>query len=224
MKMAYSFDKKIRNNWDNAVIDGITNINRYKANETKLLWILKEPNKENPEEIFSHRNFHKDVSRYTKWQNTYRRIIYVSYGIINKQYKWHDIPDFKENSKIENVNILEDIAIININKSGGSSTSNDSFINKVYIEKKDLLIDQINSINPDVIINASRVYSLFYDLNISSQRINKLNTIKTEYFKRKDRLVINTYHPNCRVKNVTDEVYVGSILKIVKNWKSQIQK
>jgi len=210
------FDEIIKEHWKNPVLDGITNLNNYKKSKYKILWILKEANKSGGnDEEWVHREFHKNVTQYTRWWATYKKIIYVSYGILHNNYDWDSIPDVdKGTERIDGKCILEDIAIININKSGGGSTSSQSMINKHYREKRKILLQQIDGIEPDIIINASRCEDLFKDIAQES-RISTLSNSSLKYFVTNNRLVMNYYHPASRFpthKYCNDLLYTAKIM------------
>lgn len=210
------FDNKITKIWDYPVLDGIVNQKRFASNKTKILWILKEPDKLNSTETWDHRDFHHNVSCYNKWRATYQKIIYVSYGILNNVTNYWNLPEIDKNAKINGVNILEDIALINLNKSGGGSVSNPTQIFNSYHNNKEFHLEHINWINSDLIINASRVWDIFNDL--SCDKIVSLRKTNLQYSTNGKKLVVNTYHPNARFN---EEVYCNSIFHAYKKMKEK---
>ena len=212
------WDKKAQEEWlgKNLVFDGITNQKRFEKANPKILWILKEANKgEGKDDWWDHREFHEDVSRYPRWPRTYQPIIWTAYGLLNKCYAWSDLPQINEKALINGKNVLEDIAIININKKGGSSSSYQATIDKEYADHKKFLTDQISEINPDIIINSSGVFDLFTDF--VPEENQRCFDDKIWYGKTKaGKFFIHYYHPNRRVKGFTDELYCNHIFDIVK--------
>lgn len=207
--------RMIKKNWKFPVLDGITNNAAFQESKYKILWILKEPNKTKKNEIWDHRLFHRNITCYDKWLMTYQKIIYSSYGILTNCLSFSKLPDIEENSIINGKNILHEIAIININKGGGGSTSNNDSIRRYYFKNKELLHDQIEQIQPDIIINTSRVWELFE--NITYEKIIGLKKDNFQYSKGKI-LTINTYHPNSRF---SVEKYCNNIFHAFKAWKSE---
>jgi hypothetical protein len=208
MKNENELDKQIKAIWKYPVYDGITNIGNYLNAKHKILWILKEPNKDRPRQIWNHRDFHNcDVSIYPDWKRTYQKIIYVSYGILNTVFEYNNIPPFDGlNSEINGKNILRDIAIININKRGGGSNAIQRTIDNSYSQNSMFIQKQIKLINADIIINASRVWQLFSDL--SDEKSTCLQKINIQYKMNGSKIIINCYHPNARIG---EELYCNSI-------------
>jgi hypothetical protein len=206
------FDSIIYQNWKTPIYDGITNISKFRKSKIKILWILKEAHKAN-NTPWNHRDFHKDVSGYKYWRKTYQKIMYVCHGIIYGKNCLEDISDIENNGTIDGENILESIAIINVNKSGIKSPfSFQHSINRAYHNKKEIILKQIEEINPDIIINSSRVWDLFTDL--SSNKIEKAG--KFNFSRNKKRLIINCYHPNAFY---SERKYCDTILKLINNGK-----
>ncbi len=207
------FDKEILKHWGKTVVfkDGIINIGKYK----KILWILKEPNRSNSDKEENFRDFYSDVTGYGKWKSTFKRIILVT-DMITKNLK--TIPDIDTIIKTENP--LEKVAIININKNGGKSSSKQSEIKNHYFEKKEILLKQVDGLAPYFIINCSMVNAFYddikgkYELKESSYGTNPI----IGYAYNKNKLIINYYHPNCRQKGMTDKRYCKTILKIYQKW------
>lgn len=161
----YDFDETIEKEWASPVMyDGITNIEHYKKSKHKILWILKETNENGKKENRDHREFHVDVTVYPYWKRTYKKIILTTYGIIhNKSYD--DMLDFSYDKTLKgNYKILNDVAFINVNKTGGKAQSQDWYISECYQKHKETLLTQIDEIAPDVITNCSRVGEVFDDL------------------------------------------------------------
>ncbi len=222
MKTVDFFDAEIKKAYGkNSVVDGITDMSRYKKADPKILWILKEANNShtsNPNE--NQRDFHTDVTSYPKWKLTFKRIISCSYGIIYKNKELN----VDENACINGVNVMLDIALINVNKCGGNSRSNNSSISAKYNEYKDVILEQIKQINPDVIINCSEVLSLTSDLQdrfVLSEEIKKRNANAKVYYNN-EKLLIDYCHPNATKDNqggLTDERYYEVIVGTYKKWK-----
>jgi hypothetical protein len=206
-----TLDKEILEIWETPYFDGITDYEKYIKAPVKVLWILKEPN---GKQGGNHREFHKDVRDYPRWMATFGNIMRVSYGILNEIYDFNDIPKIdKSECAIEDQFILDEIAIININKSGGESKTPPGKMDEEYRreEVKEFLKKQIEFIDPQIIINTHRVYQFFAD-QIGQNKIEKING---EHFGRNnDCLIIDTSHPN----RAHSESYCNNILRIVNNY------
>ena len=212
------FDKEIKKNWAYPVLDGITDLKLYKQAKYRILWILKEPNKsDDKKEEWNHRDFHYEgTAGYKRWFVTYKRIHYISYGLLNDDISCRYDIDM-ETAKINGINSLQQIAIININKSGGEAFSNQAKIDMHYEEKKEILHSQIDGINPEIIINVSRCEPLFNDLS-ENNKIQKLRNSELRYCITPERLVIDYYHPGVHSKGITDEKYCNDMFNAVKKW------
>jgi hypothetical protein len=215
-------DNKIKTIWLNPFLDGITNYDLYSKASIKLLWILKEPNGRNNSESRDMRIYHADVSGYDYWQVTFRNMIRIGHAIIDGIYEFNDIPPINySNATIgqEELVILDDIAIINVNKTGGGSSSDQIFLNNEYERRgvKELLFEQIELINPQIIINSHHVEKFFKD-QIGDSEILRKNTQGLANFAYTEdrRLIIFTDHPGQR--NYSDKVYCDNIISIVNNY------
>jgi len=193
-------DEKIYEIDENAFVDGIINIEKYSVNPLKILWILKEPN--STEEKLSWRDEIKLITSYNgnlgAFEKTFANIVYISYGLINKK-KWDEINWIADEPEI--VNVLEEIAFININKSPGGSSSNDSFLEQQYQNfYKEIVKEQIINFKPNIIIGGNTIKFLYEDLkqmypslkferNIASTNLGISTSIEDNL------IVFDAYHP-----------------------------
>lgn len=221
-KTENEFDSIIKQEWGFPVVyDGITNIEKYKEAPVKILWILKEGNENSEQDERDHRDFHTNVAAYYPgWKSTYKNIILSTYGILhNLEYK--NLPALNDDATVNGENVLNSIALINVNKNGGGSTANASIIEDNYTKHKDVLLQQIEGISPDVIINCSRVNSLFDDVcknyNLSKKKYDFRPEFDyvVDYAESSEKLLINYWHPGA---HMTDESYQKQILDIYKMW------
>jgi hypothetical protein len=190
--------KKMSEIWNPLIIDGITNTERYFNSRERILWILKEANESKGENApKDHRDFHKDVTTYKDWQKTFPNIINSSYGILNNIYDFSKIPKIGTLHKPNKLltNITNDIAIININKSGGGSRCKTK-ISHEYTLNKTILLKQIELLKPTVVINATQVSNIHNDLSsgMAKNFIDEKNGCK--YLLKNKTLLIDSYHPN----------------------------
>ena len=216
----YDFDETIKKEWSSPVMyDGITNIERYKKVNPKILWILKETNENGNGDDRYHREFHEDVTVYPYWKRTYKKIILTTYGIIhNKSYD--DMLDFSYDKTLKgNYKILNNVAFINVNKTGGKAQSQDWYISECYQKHKETLLTQIDEIAPDVIINCSRVGEVFEDISRQYHLEKKVFTSPDKYTINyacnNKKLIIDYWHPNSRIKN---DWYCTQIITIYQDW------
>ena len=147
----------------------------------------------------------------------------------NKQLHETDLPNIVEDSgskayysDVSQCEIfpLDQIAMINVHKGIGTSKSDNSFISAQYSkpEIRKLILDQVDYIDPNVIIVCNYVEQLLCDLagidDISEYQ--KLDDSYNLYYKTSKRLIISTGHPLIRgQKGLTSEKYCNDILDIV---------
>jgi hypothetical protein len=176
---------------DFLVMDGITDYEQFGKSGKKILWIMKETNQSGGTHPDDLRDFHKNVKTYLKWRRTYRPIIKSTYGII------HNL-DYEAIPKEEDISwILNEIAFINIKKTGGGSTSNWKSIAEHYAKNKEVILEQVECIDPDIIINCSGIFQVFTDLT----QANYANPGRFYVAKSNKWIVVNAYHPNQRSIN-----------------------
>lgn len=167
---------------------------------------------------------------------TWGNIMKVSAGIReyaasggNKQLHETDLPNIVEDSgskayysDVSQCEIfpLDQIAMINVHKGIGTSKSDNSFISAQYSkpEIRKLILDQVDYIDPNVIIVCNYVEQLLCDLagidDISEYQ--KLDDSYNLYYKTSKKLIISTGHPLIRgQKGLTSEKYCNDILDIV---------
>ena len=167
---------------------------------------------------------------------TWGNIMKVSAGIReyaasggNKQLHETDLPNIVEDSESKayysdvsqcEIFPLDQIAMINVHKGIGTSKSDNSFISAQYSkpEIRKLILDQVDYIDPNIIIVCNYVEQLLCDLagidDISEYQ--KSDDSYNLYYKTSKRLIISTGHPLIRgQKGLTSEKYCNDILDIV---------
>lgn len=182
--------------------DGIVNLEQYLDSNPKIMWILKEAYDE-VDKIGGEWSLVKDLDmrratgeNRTSWQ-TFDKIIYTTYCILNNFIQFEEVPYKADDIRI--CSVLKNIAYINIQKLPASKTSDDKLIEKALIKHKDILLKQINSINPDIIINCSMQ-------DIRKAFDGKLNA---------NIIYAQSYHPANRRRNTKD--FVNKIIAQLKN-------
>ncbi len=205
--------KKLLNKWKQLehhknkgfVSDGIVDFDEWKKADKKILVVLKEAyGDEDPWKLTDligtgDREWIKNNPHYkmlSKW-------LYVLHNTT------HD--KFPENA----VNIDSDLAdkyllscaVINIKKSSGKSTSNSNEIYDYAVKDKDFLKNQINLINPQIVLcgyTASSLLSGVYGLDDYSQYYFSDYCISFE-----DKVFIDFWHPS--MKNGREEYYCNEL-------------
>lgn len=198
------------------IFDGIVNEEEYQNSEVKIMWILKDANSTGEDDSYDLRdainNLKTEYGIRKGWGKTFSKIIYVSEGILNKT-KWDDIP-FPKN-KPEIVDILKQIAYVNIKKVGGGSQSVKSELQEHFEKSKQLLINQIDEFNPDVVIFGNTYQ--FFEKELGLNQMNIFGTCHATA--KKNRIYIDAYHPNVRING---KDYFEDIIKAYNAFKKQI--
>jgi hypothetical protein len=180
--------------------DGIINAEFYKNSALKILWILKEVNHDGDISDWDMTEILQDIKTdkgmEKGWEKTFGPIVYTTYGIL-KNKMWDEIPYYSDKPEI--IDILKEIAYINVKKTSGNSTTHFSTLESAYKENKTLLFGQINKINPSIIIYGGTYYLFENDIE--------------ENVKNKNIKHIDAYHPAQR--QITHEKYFNQIVEEV---------
>jgi hypothetical protein len=195
-KKLKKIDEQIINTYkNNVILDGIVNFDIFSKVTPKILWILKESNITT--DVYKDKGWWRltdyldeDIKEYHDWKRTWGLVLEISDAIIHNAKTWEDEVPLLE--RLEKEGTIRQIAVININKTSGGSSSDQAVINTLYQKNKESIMEQIEAIAPDIIINGSRVEALFDDLKISkSQRVFQFDVATF-----KNGIIINAYHPN----------------------------
>lgn len=204
------FRKRYEERKGGMILDGITDYDEYVSCPEKILWVMKAPH-DDYGASWDLREFHKNLDReYEYWKRTYKLIIKVSYAIINGVYEYAQIPD------VENIkDIMKKIAFINIKKSGDPSRSDPKIIKKFFNMDKDLILEQIRCIKPEIIINCSKVNELPELIGMGAPYPKSpQNIFYAGPFE--GGIIINAYHPNASMKH---DQYFNNIIDYIKEYK-----
>ena len=104
-----------------------------------------------------------------------------------------NIPSFPDDEVARNA--LFDSAVVNIKKSGGSPTSNDHDL-KLYVEEDgDLIKEQIDLLNPDVIVFCSTWH-------LVKELFGEPEELSTWTYQRNNQKLLEYYHPAARMDKI----------------------
>jgi hypothetical protein len=186
---------------------------KHPKSKHRILWILKEANDPDGggwsliDFLATRVDESEGLFHYSRWAATFGLVIKVSYGLLNGFIDYDKIEkDLKKASES-----LDYIAVINIKKVPGGSQAS---LAKVAEEiNPQLILKQINEINPDIVIGGNTLWilaknNLFLESKDLSQESWGL-------FKNK-RLWVNAYHPNNT--SVTHEEYYFQIINLAKKY------
>ena len=95
-------------------------------------------------------------------------IAYVAYSIFNGFKKWANIEYVSNNPAVKAA--VKQIAFININKMPALPTSGGTDFGRIYSQNRHLLLKQISTYCPDILIFGSTIASVFLeDFGITGQ-------------------------------------------------------
>jgi hypothetical protein len=202
------------------ITDGVVDIDRYLSSSPKILWILKEPwEKLEEKDCGGSWSVTQDLipdliaKRETGGICTYRRMAYITYSIFNKYTSYSNIPYATDDPSVGDS--LKNIAYININKFPGNTTSVAANIEFYYRRNRNILMRQIKTINPDVVIGGNILHLFFDDLGIKSAELKSEGSV--DFCSKNGRLYINAYHPG--YWRISEKKYVEDIVAVIKmNW------
>ena len=212
----YSYAKTISlsNGNTEPIPDGIYDAESYLSSPIQIMWVLKEP----VDEITNGKPYGGGWPLYTAFDNkdawsnrTFQPIIYSTYGVFNKK-KWEDLDWIRDNPKM--VDVLKQIAYINVSKMPALLHTDDSSLREKYEIWKKILFKQINTYCPQVIIFGNTFKYFKKDLN-DVKRIGGEQGIIDIYKNDKNVLLLDVYHPNQRI--IKRVVYINSIINACVN-------
>ncbi len=202
------------------ISDGIINIDNYLNSKYKILWILKESNDVRNGEGGGWR-LNKVINEVADWKGqpktgktTFRRMIYSSFGILNDFMLWDDIPEISANHYVWET--IKKIAYINVKKIPGGVKAYEPEIRRAYSKNKEILLKQIDTYNPDIIIGGSTFKYFLNDLPIHMGNMKIIGGMK--YYPDSQRIYIDAYHPNVRPKTISEQDYCNNIIMASKDW------
>ena len=200
------------------IADGVHSADKYFHQDIRLVWMLKEPYDEggggwNYWEMFDGDDLYE--SQFKKGhKTTWHPIIYTSHGILNGFKKWEEIDFIRNNHDL--AKIVREVAFINAQKLpslGGTRTNMEDI--RVSIKKYgDILLRQIELLNPNVFIFANTFNSYIPLLNLNEAEL--IHHGSCSYVAKEGKLYINAYHP--AQTQVGGNVYTNDIVEVVKNW------
>jgi len=209
----------------NPIYDGPVDFEKYVNGEKyRICWVLKEPYDIEGSGDWNLGDFIGDEKRWREVAKhpTWKRVIYVTYGIIN-DFKYFEMDYITDDPEM--VKSLNHIAIINVNKMPGATTSNDADIAQKYEHFKPLLLRQLKIYDPQIIIFGSTFQHFQNDLGIKDEELTNYykDKKKPRYLIKNGKLYVDEYHPAVRASTMTENDYVQSIIDIVKMNKKNIE-
>jgi hypothetical protein len=195
------------------VTDGVACIPDYLEASHRVMWVLKEPwEKEENGKLrggWDIWDAWEDIEK--PWRiPTWKRMIYISHGILNGK-TWFEMDDIRDDPKMQEV--LNKIAYINISKMPANTTTNYKDLQAHYKIWRDILMEQIHVYTPDIIIFGNTFDFFKEDLVGKDTEPNIREDGFIHVYKKGNTKYFDAYHPNNRIKGMTDELYVNTIIK-----------
>ena len=190
------------------VIDGIINNELFSKAKHKILWVLKEPYCDGQlsyPNYIKNKEIFKFGSKFPKPDSFWSKIAYTNYGLLHDYYHLFSVPRIRHNEEV--FNALQVCALVNIKKiKEGYTESDDDNILAHYINSKQLILEQIMLINPDIIIFADTLKFLEEeDVNLELIDIFRCSTS----YLGGEKLVICTSHSRNKMslEKFCDEIF-----------------
>ncbi len=199
------------------IYDGVVNPEEYFNSKIKILWILKEPYDSKKGEV-GEGNWHLNkllndenkIHTLGGLKTTWYPIIYTSYAILNGFMKYEDLEFIDKDPQM--LNIFKKMALINVQKYPAGTTTHDADISAAYKQHSSILIEQINTYQPDIVIGGNTLWNFIDDLGLGEFESYDEYT----YWIKEDRLYINAAHPAFWGSEKSD--YVDDIVRISKKF------
>lgn len=198
------------------IYDGVKDFNGYLDSKLKIMWVMKEPYDDQTEDG-QLKGGGWEMTDFTLKLPMFRTMAKIVYGIVNEKY-FDEIPEPDE----EMLKLLQTTAYINICKMPGHTTSNPTDLKNKMQDWQDILQEQLETYSPDVIILGNTYENLMEghlgDDPTTDWVGEASDPGRTAVYKTKSaQLIIDAFHPSpmrkCSHSEITDEVYINSIIK-----------
>lgn len=183
--------------------DGIICEDKFEKQKTKILFICKEGNKSKSEKSAKEGDYRSWWNEEALYGMFSIRIGSWAYGLLN------GLEDIQNLSDQEIKEGLQSIAFMNLKKTAGEHISNFTAIKKCIQKDKDLIIKQINIIEPDIIIGGISWEPLWFEL------FDKIEEIKPNLFKSNNKLIVHFYHPSSRGKGISNKALYDNLRNLI---------
>jgi hypothetical protein len=211
------------------ITDGVIDVGKYIETKFKILWILNEPYDDFYEgkptgggwdlcKVISEKSNIYDIKGGRK---TFLPMIYTSWGILNNFCRWIDMENIEDDPTM--LEALKSIALINIKKTPGFKTSDKKIIKESYFQNKEILLKQLNIINPDIIIGNSHLDYFLNDMGVKPNNLKNWGILKYLLFNKK--IFIKTYHPGQRssITGISIPCYCDNIISLIEHFSNYLK-
>ena len=192
------------------IVDGAYDINAYFQEDTRIMWILKEPYDEFLEDGTPYGggwNIAGILDTADAAENKTRKpMIYILYAFFNDIGEWDDMYYIEDAPEMAEV--LKRIAYINMSKMPAKTSSNSNMSNEYKIWEP-ILLEQIELYDPHIIIFGN-TFKYFKDRLLNGEYVSDTSNQNLGIYSCNNRLYLDAYHPQQRT--ITQEEYVNDIL------------
>jgi hypothetical protein len=197
------------------ITDGVVDVGEYYNAPIRILWMLKEPycDKLDGGGLWSMTDGLNVRASGTKKdsQGTWHPIIYSTWGILNNFMPYEEMPKIDSYPQLNAV--LKQIAFVNVQKMPAGTRTNNRDIQEAFKENKELLLQQIHTYRPHIVIGGNTLHLFKKCLNIGPE-----DELSFGHFTKDRRLYINTMHP--AQTKISRAEYVNKIIQRAKDWKA----
>lgn len=179
------------------ISDGAVNADAYQKSNPKIVFFLKEAYSKNNDENWSLTDWLNGGAMTKMWST----VSEWTYGIRNTTSS--TIPQKPRLTRGEKIDLLKTIAIVNVKKSNGKSTS--TYADLLNFVKSDLLYlkKELEILSPDIIVcgNNSSLLRAIYGANIQKDKVDSTGLIDADFMRQNgyalidNHIIVDFYHP-----------------------------
>ena len=191
------------------ITDGIVNLPKWTKQNPRVLFFLKEAYTDNPKGYDLTAALDSEGADFAKKNSPIWARVAVWTQAIYDSTELPPLPYDEAKIKSQADDNIRSIAVINIKKSNGQKSSNDTDLKEFLANDKDQLTEELKIINPDVILcggtfHLLQKYGMFPDAN---------KVTRNDYLWN-DKLIISYWHPSGRGIVSNNEVNYYAIREI----------
>lgn len=207
------------------IYDGPINSTKYFNSDIKVAWLLKEGYcsagdgtggnwSYSDADVYNRDDLYEGHLKQISSRATWYPIVYISYAILNGYKCYNDMDDLKDDPSM--AQSMLDIAIVNAQKlpARQHTTTDMSDIVESINKYGDILKEQIDILNPDILIGGStmKLYANMFELNDDERKTyGSIN-----YWIKGGKLYIDAHHPSQR--SINKFTYADDILVAVEEY------
>ncbi len=185
---------------------GLVDEDLYSKVRTRVLWLLKDPNDPEPEDIndWAPWSLHEQIRLDVEEKSWTGRIMWKVVGALTYGMQQADFPPYRTSYDNEaNIcNGLGMIGVTNLKKSGGGSSSKDDEIRAAAKENIDLWTEEIRIMAPHLVVCGGTYTYITKPLGLIDQLLQVGRRYAVYDFGGHQCVLLDMYHPAYRVSGV----------------------